>query len=251
MDIASHPRLLALLSAAHALGTLRGPARRRFETIAREQPAVRVSALLWRERLTGFVELTASVEPPAAVWTRIRNLVDAELARERQAVLRAKPIPPPPPAARWWHSLVLWRGVAAFGLCATVLSAWLGAAGWLAPSASGALQYVAILADDAAAPALLVTVDPSTRQLTLQRVGSYREAPDRSLQLWALPPGQAPRSLGVLQASGPGMRLPADLQALAQAPALAISLEPLGGVPGAGGPTGPVLFKGPLVEKTL
>lgn len=250
MDIASQPRLLALLSAAHALGTLRGPARRRFEAIAREQPAVRVSALLWRERLTGFVELTPSVEPPAAVWTRIRNLVDAELARERQAAPGPRAAPAPP-AGRWWSNLALWRGAAALGLCATVLTAWLGGAGPVPPSEGGAMQYVAILADDANAPALLVTVDPSTRQLTLQRVGNYREAPDRSLQLWALPPGQTPRSLGVLQASGPGMRLPADLQTLAQAPALAISLEPLGGVPGAGGPTGPVLFKGPLVEKTL
>lgn len=248
MDIASRPRLLALLSAAHALGTLRGPARRRFETIAREQPAVRVSALLWRERLTGFVELTTAVEPPAGVWTRIRNLVDAELARERQTALRARPTEPP--AARWWSSLALWRGAAALGLCATVLAAWLGGAPQ-GPAAGGALQYVAVLSDEASAPALLVTVDPSTRQLTLQRVGSYREAPDRSLQLWALPPGQAPRSLGVLQASGPGMRLPADLQTLAEAPTLAMSLEPLGGVPGAGGPTGPVLFKGPLLEKTL
>ena len=31
----------------------------------------------------------------------------------------------------------------------------------------------------------------------------------------------------------------------------AISLEPKGGVPGAGGPTGPVLFSGTLIKKML
>jgi anti-sigma-K factor RskA len=34
------------------------------------------------------------------------------------------------------------------------------------------------------------------------------------------------------------------------APALAISLEPKGGVPSEGGPTGPVLFKGPVLPTT-
>jgi anti-sigma-K factor RskA len=34
-------------------------------------------------------------------------------------------------------------------------------------------------------------------------------------------------------------------------PTLAISLEPKGGVPSAGGPTGPVLFKGALIQKVL
>ncbi|MDQ8002963.1 MAG: anti-sigma factor, partial [Pseudomonadota bacterium] len=63
-------------------------------------------------------------------------------------------------------------------------------------------------------------------------------------------PGGAPRSLGVL---GPQQALhlaatPSELQAV---PALAISLEPKGGVPSERGPTGPVLFKGPLIEKTL
>jgi anti-sigma-K factor RskA len=36
-----------------------------------------------------------------------------------------------------------------------------------------------------------------------------------------------------------------------EVPTLAISLEPLGGVPGAGGPTGPVLFKGSLIQRQL
>ncbi len=211
MDIASNPRLLALLSAAHALGSLRGPARRRFEAIARERPAVRASALLWRERLSGFVELAPAVQPPVAVWTRIRNLVDAELQRDRHA--HAAPPQPRPVRGGWWNSLGLWRGATAFGIGAAVLAGVLGGTG----AGPAPLQYVAVLSDAAAAPALLATFDPRSGQLTLQRLGGYREAADRSLQLWALPAGQTPRSLGVLDASGPGMRLPADRQALAQA----------------------------------
>ena len=248
MNIATHPRLLALLSAAYALGTLRAGARRRFESLAREQPTVRASALLWQERLSGFVELAPAVEPSPAVWMRIRNLVDAEQARER---LAAAAVPPRQVAQRatWWSSLALWRGAAAFGLCASVVLAILGynAAG----TDSAPRQYIAVLSDDGAAASMLVTFDPRSGQLTMQRVGDFREASDRSLQLWALPPGRAPQSLGVLQAEGRGMRLAADVGTLRQAPALAISLEPKGGVPGEGGPTGPVIFKGALIEKTL
>ena len=41
------------------------------------------------------------------------------------------------------------------------------------------------------------------------------------------------------------------LAMLSAAGPLAISLEPLGGVPSERGPTGPVLFKGALIQKML
>ncbi|MEP6722151.1 MAG: anti-sigma factor, partial [Variovorax sp.] len=73
---------------------------------------------------------------------------------------------------------------------------------------------------------------------------------DKSLQLWALPPGGAPRSLGVL-GDAAALKLTASEADVRAVPALAISLEPKGGVPSERGPTGPVLFHGPLIEKTL
>ena len=112
------------------------------------------------------------------------------------------------------------------------------------------IAYVAVLNDEQASASMLVTFDPKNRRLTLQRVGGYREAADKSLQLWALPPGAAPRSLGVLS-QDKLLQLAADEQAVGGVPALAISLEPLGGVPSERGPTGPVLFKGALIQKML
>jgi anti-sigma-K factor RskA len=73
--------------------------------------------------------------------------------------------------------------------------------------------------------------------------------PDKSLELWMLPQGGAPRSLGLLPATGVGIvTLPAlpDI-ALANVPALAVSLEQAGGST-TGAPQGPVLYTGP-VEK--
>jgi anti-sigma-K factor RskA len=51
--------------------------------------------------------------------------------------------------------------------------------------------------------------------------------------------------------SQPVMRMPAAEGEVKQMPMLAVSLEPKGGVPGEGGPTGPVLFKGAMLQTTI
>jgi anti-sigma-K factor RskA len=107
-----------------------------------------------------------------------------------------------------------------------------------------------VLNDDQASASVLVTFDPKNGRLTLQRVGGYQEAADKSLQLWALPPAGGPRSLGVLSPEKL-LQLAADQRDVREVPTLAISLEPKGGVPSETGPTGPVLFKGALIQKML
>ena len=78
MNIINHPDLLDRLASAYALGTLRGGARRRFETLAREHPTVRAAALIWQSRIVSLNELQPQSAPSAAVWTRINNLVEGE-----------------------------------------------------------------------------------------------------------------------------------------------------------------------------
>ncbi len=252
MKISSNPELVELLAAGHALGTLRGGARRRFESIAREQAPVRAAALVWQSRLASMTELERPAVPDAAVWTRIRNLIEAEqseqaIQRQRAAVTT---VPATGPVTGWLRSLALWRGAAGAGALATVLAVVVGVGLKKELDAAPAVQYVAVLQNDKAAASMLVTFDPKNRQLVLQRVGDYQPASEKSLQLWALPPGSPPRSLGVL-GDAPALKLAASASEMRATPALAISLEPRGGVPSAGGPTGPVLFHGALIEKTL
>jgi anti-sigma-K factor RskA len=262
MDLLRHPDLLDQLAAAHALGTLRGGARRRFEMLARENPAIRARALLWRERFAAMTELQRADQPSPNVWKRIENTVAAE--RPRAVPSRASS-----PVGPWWRRAAL--GGAFATLAAVAFSLWLlgemrDRVGQLAQSeqarvamaaqnaqltarleAQPDLRYVAVLADDRSAASMLVTFDPRHNTLTIKRVGGFQEASDKSLQLWALPAAGGPRSLGVLGGGGV-VRLATAQQQIGDAPALAISLEPLGGVPGEGGPTGPVLFKGALLQ---
>jgi anti-sigma-K factor RskA len=107
-----------------------------------------------------------------------------------------------------------------------------------------------VLADQQQTASLLVTFDPTHRELTLKRVGAVSTPPDRSLQLWSVVPGAAPRSLGLV-GDGPVTRHPEQMPDLRERPLLAVSLEPRGGAPAGSGPTGPVLFKGPLLQASL
>ena len=250
MNLTAHPELLELLAASHALGTLRGGARRRFEALAREQAPVRAAALVWQGRLASMTELQTPIVPDAAVWTRIRNMIDAEqsqhaIGRQRDAANAAAG-----PQGGWLRSLALWRGATAAGALATVLAVGVGLNLRDQLNNAPAVQYVAVLSDDQAAASMLVTFDPKKKQLVLQRVGSYSEGSDKSLQLWALPPGGAPRSLGVLD-SAPALRLAASESDVHAVPTLAVTLEAKGGVPPGSGPKGPVVFKGALIEKTI
>lgn len=257
MNLTRNPALIDQLAASYALGTLRGGARRRFEELARTHATVRAAALIWQGRMASVTELQAQQAPSPAVWKRIENLVQADKqARAMQAARQA-------PAARagWWASLGLWQGATAAGAMAAVVAVVTGLnfntqlngqvrelSARLA--ATPEIRYVAVLADDKAAPAVLVTYDPKHSQLQLKHVGQFHPGPDKSLQLWALPQAGGPKSLGVL-GEGTVIRLPAGSGEVNNVPALALSLERLGGVPAGSGPSGPVLFKGALLQTAL
>lgn len=263
MNLMQHPELLDRLASSYALGTLRGGARRRFEAMAREQAPVRAAALIWQSRLASLNELQPQAQPSAAVWTRIDNLVQGEKQSTAQQAVRAQAAAAAEPTGlgSWLRSLTVWRTATAAGAFATIAAVSVGIGmrqelgGEIARlqtqlQSAPQIEYVAVLADDQAAASMLVTFDPKAKKLTLQRVGAYQEAGDRSLQLWALPPGGGPKSLGVL-GSDKLLRLTAGESDVREVPTLAISLEPKGGVPSETGPTGPVLFKGALIQKML
>lgn len=235
MDLMRNPELVDRLAASHALGTLRGGARRRFEALARQSPTLRATALVWQERLAAMTELQPEEKPSPNVWKRIA----IALRNEEQA--RTAPRPRP-----FWRPAALAGAFAA--VMAFTLSAYLGSE-LTQLRATPEIRYVAMLEDERSAPAMLVTFDARRGTLTLKRLDTFREQPDRSLQLWALPPAGGPRSLGVVE-GGRVITLGAAEGQLREVPALAISLEPKGGAPAGSGPTGPVLFKGPWLPTT-
>lgn len=245
------PSLRDHLAAEYALGTLRGRARRRFERLLADDRALRDLVAEWEARLSPLAQAAAPVAPPAALWRRIESRLGAPAAQraiprrswfERLFGTPAVPIPTAA-SAGLWYCVGFWR---ATGIVMTVAAAALAIHVATLSPPPAAPSHVAVLADAEARPVLLARLDAASGRLEMTAVGLPAAAPDRSLELWLLPPQAAPRSLGLIDQTGLSRALAAADVASLAAGALAVSLEPAGGSP-TGQPTGPVLYRGILV----
>lgn len=219
------PELQARLAADYVVGLLRGGARRRFEQLMVADAGLRREVLDWETRLLPLALSIPPERPPAHVWHGIRKRVRA---------LR--------PVSRWsWDGVALWRMIA--GGMATALLAVLLVYPTQVQRAAEA-RYLAVLQDSQAQTTLIVSAARDGR-LTIKAVADLRTTTGtRALELWALPAGGQPRSLGLVAAEG--RTILASDPAISDAPALAVSLEPPGGSP-TGAPTGPVLYSGKVI----
>jgi anti-sigma-K factor RskA len=87
------------VAAEYALGTLRGPARRRFETLLSGDAALRAEVEDWGMRLNLLAESAPAVPPPPRVWEQIaERIAPASAPPARMGVLE-----------RLWQSLSFWR----------------------------------------------------------------------------------------------------------------------------------------------
>jgi len=247
MNWRGNPMLQDRLAAEYVLGTLRGPARARFARWMREDAALRNRVEQWESRVLPMAAAVPERAVPARVWEGISARIGT---------------PARPAGAGLWENLAFWRGM---GLAASGMAAALLVATALVqprqaeapppvlvqvPSNEVGAAYLAVLTDaKTQKPVLLVSAGRKSTELFVKTLDKSIYVDEKSLELWALPAGQAPRSLGVLGADD---RLKLKLHAVADeslgnVPALAVSLEPRGGSP-TGAPTGPVLFSGPCVR---
>ena len=239
MNIQHNEKLRDRLSAAYVLGTLKGGARRRFESQLKNSALIQREVAEWQDRLHPLAEFSPAINPPARVWQAI----------EQKLVLR-KQSSQTSPWAFWTdlrNDLSFWRGL---GLVSTTVATILVAVLTIkqpeptAPTAS----FVAMLTDDKAQTAMVITGDASHHQLIARVLSHQTVAADKSLELWAVPKKGVPRSLGLVAADGT-ITLPLPDNATPQSiPLLAVTLEPKGGSPDPNGPTGPIVFKGAWVQ---
>jgi anti-sigma-K factor RskA len=223
---------LDALAAQYVLGTLGPRARRRLAAIARRDATVAAAIAAWDGRLSGLAAGVAPVVPAPRVWNAIRHRLGFTDDRGATGAVARTP---------WWSSLGWWRALATVGF---VLAIAFGVS-LFAPGPERAEQVVVVLAGPDAKPALIATADRGSRLLNVKAVAPVQIAAGRALELWMLPQGQNPRSLGLIPATGIGrVTLPDTAGAVLQnIPALAVSVEPAGGSP-TGLPTGPVIYTG-------
>jgi anti-sigma-K factor RskA len=222
MNYRNH-ELLEQLAAEYALGTLRGPARQRFERLLPEHPDALAAVRRWEDRFVELASNIAPVQPPATVWSQIQNRL--RHGKARSGVL-----------AGWW-------GSPRFALAAVVAILALGIALRLSVDTEPT-RVIAKISTEQQSEWWRIEASESSEQLIVIASGAITADAAHAYELWALPDsGAAPVSLGLMPQTGTReLSLnQAQRAALRQAGKLAISLEPRGGSP-TGAPTGQVLF---------
>jgi anti-sigma-K factor RskA len=218
------PQLLDELAAQYVLGTLRGPARRRFERFYRRDMAALVAVRRWEDRLVELIAEVTPVAPPALVWDRIRLRIKRERAQQRKQTFGAWRTP----------GYALAAGIATLAIA---IGMWTG----FGPSST---EPFAKVVNPQQAQLWEIKITRAGDELRVVAGNDLGLDASRAYELWALPGANvAPVSLGLMPKTGRGTLQLNDAQrlALSRSRQIAISLEPPGGSP-TGAPTGPVLF---------
>ena len=222
----------ALTAAEYVLGVLGGEQRRAAERRIGRDVAFAREVAFWEERLGGLADGVSPVEPPLGGWARI----EAALARATSSAEKRPTV---------WHNLAFWRSLAlgTSVLAAACLTAliYVGTAPSPAPllarldAKSGQAGFVAAVSQGGAT---LIIVP-----------ASLLAAEQQAMELWLIPPGDKPHSLGLIDPDRPvTIKVPEELLSRVNDEAvLAVSLEPPGGSP-TGQPTGPVIANGKLAQ---
>lgn len=233
----------------YVLGVLDAAQRADAEARIAREPAFARLVADWERRLAPWFEAYPEAEVPAHLWPRIR--------RE----LGWAPVAPVRPGL--WNSAGFWRGVAALAAVVAVVAILAGRAPVddtrtvpvaVTPPPAAPVEPapevplpVTTLAHDDGTPGWLASVDPAHGRVLMVPVPTPVDAQGRVAELWLIPEGGTPASLGLVSNdSSHSVDVPEALRAaLVAGSTLAVTLEPAGGAP-QGEPTGPIVASGTL-----
>jgi anti-sigma-K factor RskA len=216
-----------MLAAECALGVLDGDELGEARRLIAADAGFRDAVARWSGGLAPMLDEVAPEAPSATLRRRIESAIDGAPGQAGNVVqLRRR--------------VSLWRGVSAL---TTALAACLAIVLAVQPPRT---VLVAMVGSDTPMK-VVASWSPDGRQLVLAVAGTMPQDPRHSHQLWVIPAGGQPRSLGTMPATKQThMQLADALAALMQQGAtIAISVEPPGGSP-TGAPTGPVVATGKL-----
>jgi len=241
MNIRGNARLQHKLAAEYVLGTLRGAARRRFQTWLASDARLQQVVREWEQHLMPMMELSRKQTPQAKVWSNIEQSLKIGTMQSKRAWLD------------FIESINFWRGFSVVASLALLLLVFI----FVKPQDQGlaADLYVATLTDEQARPIAVIstdTKDKQHRQVLLRFVDRPQVAANQSLELWSISKEGKIRSLGLVSELVSDKNAPQQVLRItlpegvnSDTPALlAISLEPKGGSGNPEKPSGPILFKG-------
>lgn len=237
----------AVLAGEYALGLLDADGRRNVE--ARIAVDVGFARMVsdWEDRLSPWMAQVEPAAPSPHVWPRIRTSLGWS------SVQGARP--------GLWNNVGFWRAATGMAVAAGIFAFAIGLrprqAETLPPTLvtqppageEQAAKPVVVLARDDGATGWIASVDVVNQKLLMVPVPSPLDTTGKVNELWLIPTGEAPRSLGfVSNEKAHTIDVPADLRrALVSGSTLAITLEPEAGMPHAA-PSGAIVAKGEIAS---
>lgn len=230
-----NPSAIEQLAAAYVAGTLRGPARRRFEAAMQRQPALVTAVNDWTQRLAPLHLALPVQTPDPELWRRIA---------------RATVTAPAKTSPSWWQRLLapIPAGALALGLMVGML---VPVVWQIHSDTQRGMElpdsYVGVLGTAQGQPGLIISSLRKGKVVDIKRVTPVEVPPGQTLYLWRIDKAGAVTAVAPLPdvASGPFTHLtlnePAE-QVFFPAVELAVSLEPVGSQPAA--PTTPFVYRG-------
>lgn len=236
--IYSNPQLISALSAEYVLGTLRGKARDRFETLKFQNENIQQEISYWESHLNQMSMHLSPVTPREYVLENIRQRLGFAEVQSNQSgspdsasnviPIQSTELPTKSDKGqlfKWWSGLA----TAAVLVLAVVVSTKLDV-----PSAQN-VESIAVVSDQNSKT--LWSIDVLTNELRVKVTALVPRMPNNDYQLWIVPAsGEAPISIGVLQQTGEFYLAKPSVFDGIEIAALAISKEPKGGSP-TGAPT--------------
>ena len=212
------------LAAEYVLGSLHGQARRRFETLQSQIPALQFAVNTWAQRLHPMADDLEPVTPPAKVWEQIAQ----------QTVGNPGGI---------WKNLPFWRG---FGMIAASITLVLALLFNFLPSPGR--QHVVFVTNTKAQPVWVVQARMKSHQFEVKTLIGTPMPKNKVCVLWLVwndgvtqPVGELADDVGKTM-----MKLPKDMTRNAEKAEIAVSVEKAGD--NRDKPRGEIIFKGPWVE---
>jgi anti-sigma-K factor RskA len=233
-----------VLAGEFVLGVLDTSQRRQLQARMETDRAFAQRVELWERRLAPLLADIAPVEAPAQVWSAIcARLGWAETQRE-------------PPPAGFWQSLGFWRAATVLSSVVAVIAIGfiVGRSVTLSPGpgvtqVEPAAKPVTPLQHDDGTPGWLASVDATRGTVLMVPVPAPPDAQGRVPELWLIPAGQAPVSLGAVSISrSHTVTVPQNARAaLVAGSTLAITLESATGIPHAA-PSSAIIAKGTIQQ---
>jgi anti-sigma-K factor RskA len=240
MNGAMTPEERSELAGEFALGLLDSGDLSRARNLAKSDPQFAAEVAAWSGRLAPLLDEVEAVAPPQRVLDAIEQRLGSRGGPPDNVVYLRRRV-------NLWRSFTAGASALAASLALVLVTRPEPAEQRPPVVRQAATPMVAMLEAEDSAAKLVATWDPAARSLVVAAAAGIAPVAGHSHELWVIPAGGTPRSMGILPGADPmHMRVEAPMATqLAEGATLALSVEPTGGSP-SGLPTGPVIAAGKL-----